>query len=128
MSSELTIVALFGLLIVVTIFVHVTLALPQVGLPYLLSPRDERKPLTGVAARLERAVINCTIGFALFSAAVLVLGAQSALGGQALLAAQIVLWARVIYVIVYGAGWPWIRTLAWAVSILATAWLFLMAL
>lgn len=128
MASELSLVALYGLLIVVTITVQVILATPQLGLPYLASPRDEGRHPAGVAARLERATNNCLIGFALFAAAILILNAKAELTATTLLLAQVVFWTRVAYVVIYAAGIPWIRTLIWTVSILATAWLLVLAL
>ena len=43
-------------------------------------------------------------------------------------AAQVFLLARVVYVIVYIAGIPWVRTIAFVVSLLATLILYSLAL
>jgi uncharacterized MAPEG superfamily protein len=128
MSSEFSIVALYGLLIVLTIAAQSSLGTLQNGVAYNMSPRDEARPLTGVAARLDRAADNMLIGFALFAAAVLVLHAQGRLGAATLTAAQVVLWARVVYVACYAAGIPYVRSLAWVTSTGATVWLLWLAL
>ena len=128
MSSELSILALYGLLIVVLLLIEVLLAWPQLGLPYLASPRDELREATGVAGRAKRAVLNCTIAMALFAPAILILAAQNAFSATTLLAAQIFLVARVVYAVVYLAGIPWIRTLSFVAGLAATAWLYLLTL
>ncbi len=128
MYSELSILALYGLLIMVTFLVQVTLALPQFGIAYLVSSRDEGQKLTGVAGRLERAVINMTAGLAFLTPAILILSTTGSLTATTLLAAQTVLAARLAYVVLYAAGVPWLRTTVWLVSIAATAYLYLLAL
>lgn len=128
MGSELTILALYGILIIVVVLVEVMLAIPQLGLAYMATPRDERRDKTGLAGRAERTVRNCVLGMALFAPAILILHAQGALTSTTLLMAQIFLIARVIYVIVYVLGIPWVRTLAFVASLLATLYLYVLAL
>jgi uncharacterized MAPEG superfamily protein len=128
MSSEFSIVALHGLLIVLTIMAQSSLGTLQYGFAYNMSSRDEPREMTGVAARLDRAANNMLIGFALFAAAVLVLHAQGRLGAATLIAAQVVLGARVVYVACYAAGVPYVRSLAWLASTAATVWLLWLAL
>ena len=128
MSSELSILALFGLLIVVTILLQVLLALPQVGLPYLASSRDENRELTGHAGRSLRCVQNSVVAMALFAPAVLILQAQGGFTATTLMMAQIFLIARIAYVVVYLAGIPWLRTGVWMVGFLATAYLLILGM
>jgi len=101
MSSELSILALFGLLVIVTVFLQVLLAVPQVGIPYLSSPRDDAKPLTGPAGRAVRAVENSAITLAMFAPAILLLAVQDKFTAATLLAAQIFLLARIAFVVLY---------------------------
>ncbi len=128
MNSELSILVLYGLLVIITIGIQVLLALPQVGLPYLASSRDEGRVLTGAAGRAERALGNSVVAMALFAPAVLIVQALQINSASTLLAAQIFLIARLIYLPVYLAGIPWLRTAVWAVGLLATAWLYILAL
>ncbi|APX90205.1 hypothetical protein BV394_11100 [Brevirhabdus pacifica] len=128
MTSELSILMLYGLLVIATILIQVLLALPQVGLPYLASPRDEQRELPGTAGRAERALGNSVVAMALFAPAILVLHINGATGPASLLAAQVFLIARLIYLPVYLAGIPWLRTAVWMVGLLATAWLYLLAI
>ena len=124
MASELGILGLYGLWVIVTILVQVLTAQAQVGLVMLVRPRDDIPPLTGVAGRMERAQLNSVVAMALFAPAVLILTAKGIGGGSTLLAAQAFLVARLLYVPVYAAGLPWVRTLVWLVGFLATAWLY----
>lgn len=128
MGSELQILALYGILVVALVLLQVVLAIPQLGLGYLLGPRDERRRLEGVAGRSYRALENSGMHMALFAAAILALGIQDRFSETTLFAAQIFLVARVIYAVVYLAGIPVVRTLAFVLALLANAWLFLLAL
>jgi uncharacterized MAPEG superfamily protein len=128
MSSELTILALYGLLVLVTILVQVLLAMLQLGLPYLASPRDANWQPEGIAARMSRTVDNSVVAMALFAPAVLILAAQQAFTPMTLLTAQIFLAARAGYAVLYPLGIAYLRTLVWLVGFAATAWLYVNAL
>ena len=128
MSSELSILALYGLLTMVQILIHVLTATPPLGIPYLVSPRDEDRKLTGVPGRCKRAADNAVVALALFAPAVLLLQAKGGFTAQTLLAAQIFLIMRLVYAVVYPLGTPWLRTGVWVVAFLANAYLYLNAL
>ncbi|MEO8779981.1 MAG: MAPEG family protein, partial [Rhodanobacter sp.] len=55
--------------------------------------------------------------FPLFAAAVLVACALQRHDGMTVLGAQLYFWARLVYLPVYAAGIPYLRTLAWMVSV-----------
>lgn len=128
MSSELTILALYGIIVIVTLVLQVLAAMGQVGMAMLASPRDGMPPLTGVPGRLQRALDNSVTAMALFAPAILILHAQGGFTAKTLLTAQIFLIARILYVIAYAGGIPWLRTLIWACGFVATLVLYLMAL
>lgn len=128
MGSELSILALYGLLVMLTVVIQVLLAVPQVGLPYLATPRDENRELDGYAGRALRALQNSVTAMALFAPAILILQVQGAFSATTLLMAQIFLIARALYLIIYLTGIPWLRTGIWAVAFLANAYLYLLAL
>ena len=128
MSSELSILALFGLLTLAQILVHVLSATPPLGLPYLVGPRDQARDLTGTAGRCKRAADNAVTALALFAPAILLLQAKGAFTAHTLLAAQVFLIGRLIYAVVYPLGTPWLRTLVWLAAFLSTAFLYLAAL
>lgn len=130
MSSELSILALYSLLVGVIIVLNVLTAIGQVGLMTLGGPRDDMAPLTGVAARVARALDNSVVAMVLFAPAVLILSTQEAFTSGTLLAAQIFLIARVLFVPIYALGIPvpFLRTLVWAAGFLATVYLYVSAL
>ena len=128
MGSELGILGLYGLVVIITILAQVLTAQAQVGLELLVKPRDDFPKLTGVAGRLERAQFNSIVALALFAPAILILNAKGLATPTTLLIAQVFLIARILYVPVYAAGLPWLRTLVWLVGFLGTAWLYIAGL
>ncbi len=127
-QDELSILALYGLLVALSILLQTTGAFAQLGMGYLLSARDERRSLTGITARIERAVNNSAIAMAMFAPAVLILAARDAFTAATLQAAQAFLIARLIYLPAYAFGITGLRTLVWLVGFAATITLFFLGL
>ena len=128
MSSELTILALYGLYTALILILKVTGATGQLGMGYLLSSRDEQRTLTGITGRLDRALTNSITAMALFAPAILILALKDGFGSATLTTAQIFLIARVLYVPAYGFGLTGIRTALWLTGFAATVILYLIAL
>ena len=102
--------------------VHVLLAAAlmtrQRGMQWNASARDgEAKPLTGVAARVERASKNFLETFPFFAAVVLAVAVSGRMNADTALGAQVYFWARLAYLPIYAAGIPYLRSLAWTVSL-----------
>ncbi len=127
MSTELEVLALYGLLIAVTIAVQALFAIPSVGLPYLASTRDDGRKMEGINGRLIRANTNNVIAMAYFAPAVLLLILTESTTATTLLVTQVFLAARVIYVILYAAGIPWLRTGVWSIAFVAALYLYVLA-
>lgn len=90
----------------------------QRGLKWNAGARDgEAKPLTGVAARLDRASRNFLETFPFFAAAVLAVVVTDRMSADTAGGAQVYFWARLAYLPIYAAGIPYLRTLVWAVSL-----------
>ena len=89
----------------------------QQDLKWAAGPRDTPMPITGVAARLNRAFWNFAETFPFFAVAVLACAAAGKLGTELTLwgSAAYVL-GRLAYVPLYALGVPTVRTLAWFVS------------
>jgi uncharacterized MAPEG superfamily protein len=83
---------------------------------WLLGPRDDARPTTGVAARLERAYHNFVDTFPLFAAALIAALMAGKAGTLTLWGSWLYVGARLIYVPLYAAGTPVVRTLAWTVA------------
>ena len=90
----------------------------QQGLKWARGARDEHKPITGVAARLERAFRNYMETFPLFAAAVIAAMTVEKTGLLTWWGSLLYVGARILYVPLYAAGVPSIRTLVWFISII----------
>ena len=100
------------------VLVGATLMTQQRGLKWNTGARDgEARPLTGVAARMERGLRNFLETFPFFAAAVLAVVLTERTSADTALGAQIYFWARLAYVPLYALGIPYLRTLVWAISL-----------
>lgn len=117
MPGELTWLGWAIVLGLVHVLVAATLGTWQRGLRWNVGNRDgEARPLTGWAARAQRANHNFLETFAFFAAAVLAVALANKSDASSLQGAQIYVWARVAYLPIYLAGIPYLRTLVWAAS------------
>ncbi len=126
--TEITALILYGFLVIVTLILQATGALTQLGMGYLLGSRDEGRTVSGIAARLERALNNSVTAMVLFAPAVLVVVVTESSNNQSVLAAQVFLIARLVYLPSYAFGWVGIRSLAWTLGLLCTALIYFQAL
>src|SRR5881392_1390165 len=117
MSFELAMFAAGCVLCLVQIIISSHAASLQRGYRWTASSRDaEVPPLTGVAGRIERAFRNFLETFPVFVAAVLlvhVLGRESALSEWG---AGLYFSARLVYLLLYAAGVPLLRSLIWNIA------------
>ena len=117
-TIELQMLAWAVVLGLVQLVVAASLSTQQRGLMWNAGPRDgEPKPLTGVAARMDRALKNFLETFPFFAVAVLAVLVTGRSNGDTAMGAQLYFWARVAYVPLYAAGIPFLRTVAWAASL-----------
>ena len=120
MSSELSILALSGLLVMVIVAVQASVGVIRFGVPYSLTARDDNRQLSGADTRFGKCADNSVVALALFAPAILLLQAQSGFDANSLLAAQAFLISRLLYAPIYWFGLPAVRTLIWSVGFLAT--------
>ena len=126
--TETTILALYGLLVLLTILLQVLGSLNTLSIGYLLSSRDDPRDAGRMTARIGRALDNSIVAMALFAPAVLLVVHLERTSSTTLLLAQLFLLARIIYLITYALGVPAIRTLSWLCGFAATALLYFSAL
>ncbi len=88
----------------------------QQGLKWARGARDEAKPVTGVAARLDRAFRNYMESFPFFAAAVVAAIATDKTGYLTWWGALVFVAARIVYVPLYAMGVPGLRTLVWFIG------------
>ena len=111
-------------LTIVLVVTAVTAAMLQLGLPPLAGNRDEIPPLTGFAGRAERLHLNMLQNLPLFAIVVLVAQVTNHANATTALGAAIFFWARIVHAAIYLIGIPWLRTAAWAVSIVGVLTIF----
>jgi uncharacterized MAPEG superfamily protein len=97
----------------------------QVGLPALAGNREGLRQLDGFAGRAHRAHRNMLESLPLFIALVLIAQIAGKADATTLLGAQLFFWGRVAHWVIYLAGIPWLRTAAWAVSVIGMAMIFI---
>jgi uncharacterized MAPEG superfamily protein len=119
MTPELLMLALSVVLGFAHIIVSAIATTHQYGAKWNLSARDApMPPLEVVAGRLQRALHNFLETFPLFAVSVLIADATNRHGPLAVWGAQLYFYARVLYLPIYAAGLPVIRTVVWSVATL----------
>ena len=88
----------------------------------------EPKPLAPWAERLKKAHYNAVENLVVFAALVLILNAADISNATTVMACQIFFWARLMHLLVYALGIPWLRSLSFVVSWAALVALLLQAL
>ena len=135
MSPDLHSLLLYLLLSVILCFVQMLIAATgantQVGLPTLAGNREGLPEMIGWAGRARRAHLNMIENLVLFTALVLITAISGKANATTAMGAMIFFWARLAYFVIYLIGIPWLRTLAWLVSVIGMAmiaWVLLQAL
>jgi uncharacterized MAPEG superfamily protein len=118
MTIELKILAWGCVLALVHILVAVRYKTRQYGTKWNMGARDaEMPPLSPIAGRLARAQANFFETFPLFAAAAIIVSIAHLNGRWTAIGALVWIGARCVYLPLYAAGIPVVRTLAWATSI-----------
>lgn len=116
-TTELTVLGWSVVLLLVQVVLQASAAL-DLGPRYLFGPRDEKRESKVIAAgRLNRALKNFLETYPAFIALALGLIVAGKAGGIGATGAWVWLVARVVYVALYAAGIPVIRTIVWFLSI-----------
>jgi uncharacterized MAPEG superfamily protein len=117
MGYELQILACAAAWGLVQIGIAAAMSVSQRGFDWAAGPRDTTVPLTGLAARVNRASANFLETFPFFVAAVLLIAVTQRSNATSEMGAEIYLWARIIYLPVYALGTRHVRTVVWAASL-----------
>ena len=118
MSMDLKYLLFSVLLAFVQVLVAAAAANHVVGLSTLAGNREGMADLTGFAGRSRRAHLNMIENMVLFTALVLVAAVAQKANAMTAMGALVFFWARLIYAVIYLLGIPWLRTLAWFVSVI----------
>ena len=118
MTTELTLLAWTLVLALVQIMLTANLRTAETGIQYNASARDgEAPPPRPVTARLQRAQANLFETLPLFIGAVLIAHVAGSEGDLTLWGCWMYLVARIVYIPLYAAGIPYVRSLVWLVSL-----------
>lgn len=125
-SIELQLLFWSAMLGLAQLLIAAALSTRDKGVAHNLSPRDsEGAPVSVLTGRFQRAFANFKETFVFFAVAVLlvtVLVRESELSAWG---AHLYFWARLLYVPVYAAGIPGLRSAIWTVSLLGIALILL---
>ena len=121
MSPDVTYLLYSVILCFVQVLIAATGANTRVGLPTLAGNREGLAEIKGWAGRARRAHLNMIENLVLFASLVLIAAVAGKANATTAMGAMIFFWARVAYAIIYLIGIPWLRTLAWAVSVVGMA-------
>ncbi|MBV8191580.1 MAG: MAPEG family protein [Alphaproteobacteria bacterium] len=121
MSPDVTYLLYSVILCFVQVLIAATGANTRLGLPALAGNREGLAEIKGWAGRARRAHLNMIENLVLFASLVLIAAVAGKANATTAMGAMIFFWARVAYAIIYLIGIPWLRTLAWAVSVVGMA-------
>lgn len=128
-STEITMLWASAMLGLVYLLAAVVPSVLGRGMPWAMGPRDGEWPALGkVAARLDRAWKNYLETFPLFVAAILVEAMAPQDSELPALGAQLYFWGRVAFLPIYAIGLPFVRTVAWTVSLVGIVMVLLAAM
>jgi uncharacterized MAPEG superfamily protein len=118
MTIELTLLAWTLVVALIQVLVPALLRNRETGIAYNASARDvPGAPVGRLTGRLMRAQSNLFETLPVFAAAVLIAHVAGRDSAQTQLGAWLYLLARIVYVPLYAAGVPYLRSLVWAASL-----------
>ena len=125
MPIELTMLAYSVALLFILVLVQASAGVMTQGLMPLAGSRDDLPPPGAFQARMKRVVDNHREGLILFAPLVLIAAHQGSFNDTTALGAQLFFYSRIAHAVLYIAGVPMIRPLAWLVGIAGTLMIFL---
>lgn len=118
MTTELHLLVWSVGLTILQLLVAIIGATTQFSMPVLAGNRETPVEGKGWVGRAQRAHRNMLESLVLFATLVLVAHAAGISNSTTVLAAQLFFFGRLAYAVIYVAGIPWLRTLAWVPSLL----------
>ncbi|MFT6519755.1 MAG: putative MAPEG superfamily protein [Candidatus Azotimanducaceae bacterium] len=120
MSIELTMLVLSVGLLLVILLTQGAIGVLVNGVAAQAGDRDVLPEPSVLHARVTRLRGNMIENLVLFAPIVLVAHAIGVTNEMTVLGAQLFFGARLAHTVIYMAGWPWIRPLAFAVALVGT--------
>ena len=118
MSPDLRLLLWTLVLTFVEVVVAVLLANAQIGLGMLAGNREGLPRLVSFAGRAQRAHRNMLESLPLFIGLVLIAQIAGKTNGATLTGCELFFWGRLAHWVIYVIGIPWLRTIAWVVSVI----------
>lgn len=125
MTVELTYLVYSVGLTFILLMIPATTKVLQNGLVTMVGPRDSLPEPSVFAARAQRAAVNMIENMVLFVPLFLAAQMAGISNESTILGVQLFLTGRIAHAVVYLAGWPWVRTLAWFVAVVGMAMIVL---
>ncbi len=120
MTPELTMLAWSAGLLLVLVLIQATVGVQSQGLMPMAGSRDDLPAPKPFQGRTLRVVDNHREGLTIFAPLVLIAAAAHITNSWTVLGAQLFFWGRLAHAVLYLAGVPMVRPLAWAVGIAGT--------
>ena len=127
MTTEMTMLTYAVALLIILVVIQAAAGVQAQGAMTMANNRDNLPEPKTFQARTKRIVDNHREGLTMFAPLVLVAAFMNLSNSWTVLGAQLFFYGRVAHAIIYLAGWPLIRPLAWTVSMAGTV-LVLLAL
>ena len=124
MPLELLMLALSVALLFVLIIIQATAGTQAQGITVMAGNRDDMAPPSAWQARTKRCVDNHREGLMLFAPLILIAAHLQISNELTVWGAQLFFYSRVAHAVIYLAGWPMVRPLAWTVGIIGTIMVF----
>ena len=128
MATEISYLIWSLALFLVMVVVQALISVSEHGLVPLAGSRDDIKDHKVLTGRAKRANQNMIESLILFVPLVLVAAHLGKFNDMTALGAALFFWGRLAYAPIYWLGLSWVRTLAWAVSLLGIVLILLQVL
>ena len=119
MTPELTSLTWVAALSAIMWIPYILNAVTVRGIADAVGYPEDPKPLAPWAQRMKAAHYNSVENLVVFATLVLVAHAASISNATTVLVCQVYFWARVVHLVAYTLGIPWVRTLAFAAGWIA---------
>ncbi|MEO5756046.1 MAG: MAPEG family protein [Mesorhizobium sp.] len=117
-STEIMVLGWSVILLIAHIVIQSLSLMKDGGIGFALSNREGEIGISVVTDRLTRGLRNFVETYGAFLGLALALAVTGKTGGLGATGALVWFWARIVYVPVFAAGIPVVRTCVWTVSII----------
>lgn len=124
MTTDMTMLIASAVLTVLLALPYTTGFILTRGLYVVAGNREDFPAGTGWMGRAHRAHLNMVENLVPFAALVLAAAATGRADAWTALGAQVFFYSRIAHAVVYTAGVPWLRTLAWFGGVVGMAMVF----